>query len=124
MFGLLSVVLTACGSREPAYTDNGNPGQIKAVAFYDDDKNGVMDSGETGAQIELGISQEVGCLPDKATSLTTDTNGAAVFDDLKPGKYCVAPILGDLSMTTKYTQEVFVSSDAVTTVPFGIVREE
>ena len=127
MRGVLLVLLTACGNREPAFTDNGNPGQIKVVVFYDDNKNGAMDTGETSAQVEVGISQEVSCPAgslDKVTPMTTDKNGEAVFDNLKPGKYCVAPILGSLSMTTKYTQEVYVSSDVVTTVLFGIVKEQ
>jgi hypothetical protein len=29
VFGLMLVLLTACGESEPPYTDNGNPGQIQ-----------------------------------------------------------------------------------------------
>jgi len=49
VFVLMLVLLTACGESEPSFTDNGNPGDIKAVVFYDDNQNGIMDSGETGA---------------------------------------------------------------------------
>jgi uncharacterized protein (DUF2141 family) len=123
VFVLSIILLTGCQS-QPAFTDNGNLGQIKAVVFYDDNKNGNMDSGETGVQTEVGISQDVSCPPssiDKNTFVNTDANGIAVFNDLEPGKYCVAPN-GNYSMTTKMTLDVYVSSDAVTTVMFGIVR--
>jgi len=118
------VLLTSCKS-QPAYADNGNPGQIKAVVFYDDNTNGTFDSGEAVAPIEVGISQEVSCPPpnlDKNTIIKADTDGTALIGDLPPGKYCVMPT-GNYSMTTKLTQEVYVSSEAVTTVTFGIVRQ-
>jgi uncharacterized protein (DUF2141 family) len=124
-FGLLLVLLTACSKSKPAYTDNGNPGQIKAVVFYDDNKNGTMDSGEIGAQVEVGISQDVSCPAssmDKITIFNADANGVALMKDIKPGKYCVA-VNGNYSMTTKLTQDVYVSSDLVVTVMFGIVKE-
>jgi uncharacterized protein (DUF2141 family) len=124
VFVLSLALLTGCQS-QPAYTDNGNPGQIKAVVFYDDNRNGTMDSGETGAQVEVGISQDISCPPsnmDKITSVNADADGTAIITDLKPGKYCVAPT-GDYRMTTKLTQELYVSSDVTTTVMFGIDRE-
>ena len=124
VFVLLFVLLTSC-QRQPAYTDNGKPGQIKAVVFYDDNHNGVIDGDETGAQVEVGISQDISCPPssmDKITSVNADADGAALFIDLAPGKYCVTPI-GDYGRTTKITREIYVSSDATTTVVFGIVRE-
>ena len=120
---LAFALLTGCES-QPAYTDNGNPGQIQAIVFYDDNKNGTFDSGEAGAPIEVGISQDVSCPPsslDKNTFITADADGTALIEELTPGKYCVVPN-GNYSMTTKLTQEVYVSSDAVTTVMFGIVR--
>jgi hypothetical protein len=123
-FVFFFVLLTSCQS-QPAYTDNGNPGQIKAVAFYDDNRNGVMDGGETGAQIEIGISQDTSCpasSQDKVTNIPADANGTVIFKDLKPGKYCVN-LNGNYSNTTKATQEIYVSSDAITTVMFGIVKE-
>ena len=124
VFVLLLALLTGCQS-QPAYTDNGNPGQIKAIVFYDDNKNGTMDSGETGAQIKMDISQDISCPAssmDKLTIVNADPNGIALFMDLKPGKYCVGPT-ESISMTTKMTLDVYVSSDAITTVMFGIVRE-
>lgn len=125
IFGLMLVLLTACGDSEPPFTDNGNPGQIKATVFYDDNKNGTMDSGETSAPIGVGISQDISCPPssmDKFTFFNADANSAILIKELKPGKYCVAPD-GNYHMTTKLTLEAYVSSDLVTTVTFGIVRE-
>jgi hypothetical protein len=119
------VMLTACGKSEPTYTDNGNPGQIKAVVFYDNNKNGTMDNDEAVVLAKVGVSQDISCPAsslDKNTFSNTDANGVALFKDLKPGKYCVAPN-GNYSMTTKATQEVYVSSDMITTVMFGIVKE-
>lgn len=92
VFGLMLVLLTACGESKPPYTDNGNPGQIKAIVFYDDNKNGVMDSGESSLQTQTAISQEVSCPPQNQQSyliIDTDTNGVGLFKELKPGKYCV-----------------------------------
>jgi uncharacterized protein (DUF2141 family) len=123
VFVIFFVLLTGCQS-QPAYTDNGNLGQIKAVIFYDDNSNGVMDSGETGVQAELGISQDVSCPPsrkDTITAINADVNGVVLFTDLKPGKYCVHPI-ANFGMTTKQNLEIYVSSDETTTVSFGIVK--
>jgi len=122
---LLVVVLSACGGNQPAYTDNGNPGQIKVTVFYDDNKNGRQGGNETGAQVEVGISQDVSCPAsslDKNTFASTNGNGITVFSDLKPGRYCLG-LNGNYSMTTKSTVEVYVSSDQVATIHFGIVRE-
>ena len=126
VFVLLLALLAGCQS-QPVYTDNGNPGQIKAVVFYDDNKNGVMDSGESGIQTQASISQDVSCPPQNQQSyiiIDTDANGVGLFEELAPGKYCAG--LGpnaNYSMTTRMNQEVYVSSDLVTTVMFGIVRE-
>jgi hypothetical protein len=123
VFGLLLALLTGCSSKPP-YTDNGKPGQIKAVVFYDDNKNGTMDSGEKGAQAQVAISQDASCPPSSEPKLVnTDPNGVYLFTGLKPGRYCVFPFSNGLSMTTKMTLSVYVSSDLVTTAMFGIVRE-
>jgi len=124
VFMFLFALLTGC-QNQPTYTDNGNPGQIKAVVFYDENRNGVMDGGETGAQIEIGISQDISCPPssqDKVTFIQADETGTAVFKDLQPGKYCVG-LNGNFSLTTKATLGVYVSSDAITTAIFGIVKD-
>ena len=126
VFGLTFVLLTACGESKPPYTDNGNPGQIKAIVFYDDNKNGVMDSGESSLQTQTAISQEISCPPQSQQSyliIDTDTNGVGLFRELKPGKYCVdlGPN-GNYNMTTRMNQEVYVSSDMVTEVSFGVAR--
>lgn len=118
------ILLTGCQS-EATYTDNGNPGQIKAVVFSDDNRNAVMDNSETGVRAKVGISQEISCPAsneDAVTKIDTDMDGVALFKDLKPGKYCVVPYANP-KMTTKFTQEVYVSSDLITTVLFGVVRE-
>jgi hypothetical protein len=124
-FIVLLVLLAGCQS-EPPFTDNGNPGQIKAVVFYDDNRNGVMDSSEKGAQYEVTVSQEVSCPPTSPVSEQggmSDADGIALIQDLKPGKYCVL-VYADYSPTTKLTQEIYVSSDMITTVMFGGVKTE
>lgn len=124
VFVVFFVMLAGCQS-QPAFTDNGNSGQIKAVVFYDDNRNGIMDSGETSAQIEVGISQDISCpasSQDKVTNIQADETGTVIFKDLKPGKYCVN-LNGNYSNTTKATQEIYVSSDTITAVMFGIVRQ-
>jgi len=124
VFGLILVLLTACGESEPPYTDNGNPGQIKAIFFFDDNKNGQQDDGETGVQAQsiVGIAQEISCPPTSTPSyVDTDANGVYEFKDLKPGKYCLY-LNNGFTPVTKLTQEVYVSSDVVTTVYFGLGR--
>ncbi len=124
LFGLILVLLTACGESKPPYTDNGNPGQIKAIFFYDDNKNGQQDNGETGVQAQeiVGIAQEISCPPTGTPFyVDTDSNGVHEFKDLKPGKYCLY-LNNGFTPVTKMTQEVYVSSDMVTTVYFGLGR--
>jgi len=123
---LLLVLLSACGTNEPPYTDNGNPGQIKAVVFFDDNKNGIMDSGEVGAPLHrLALADRVGCTSSTGTLnfLPTGEDGVLIFSDLEPGSYCVG-IDNGYAMTTKVNVDAFVSSDEITTVMFGVVREE
>jgi hypothetical protein len=123
VIALLLVLLAGCQS-QPPYTDNGNPGKIKAIVFYDTNSNGTMDSGESRAQGQVAISQEASCPPSgKPNWMDTDANGVYLFKDLKPGKYCVFPFSNGLSMTTKMTQEIYVSSDQEVTVTFGVVKE-
>jgi hypothetical protein len=124
VFVLALVFLTACGEKEPPFTDNGNPGQIKAIFFFDDNKNGQQDDGETGVQAQsiVGIAQEISCPPTSTPSyVDTDANGVYEFKDLKPGKYCLY-LNNGFTPVTKLTQEVYVSSDVVTTVYFGLGR--
>ena len=118
---ILSFLLAGCKTK-PTYTDNGNPGEIKAVVFYDDNKNGTMDNSETGAPQRVAITQDVSCAPGNPDFVSTDTNGEVLFKDLKPGRYCVFVDNG-YGMTTKMQLQVYVSSDMVNVVSFGIVRE-
>ncbi len=98
------------------------PGQIKVLIFYDDNKNGVMDGKELGVQGKVAITQEVSCPPTGDPAwVNTDASGIHIFQDLKPGKYCVLPF-GNWSNTTKANQEVYVSSDQMTTVAFGLLN--
>jgi uncharacterized protein (DUF2141 family) len=123
LLALLLVLLAGCG-KQPTYTDNGNLGVIKAVAFFDDNANGKMDTGEEGVPAEIGISQDISCPAmgmDKITVLPADATGIALFMDLKPGKYCVNPV-GNYGMTTKMNLEVYLSSEQETLVTFGLVR--
>ena len=120
-FVLLLALLTGCRS-QPAFVDNGNPGQIKAVVFYDGNTNGVMDGSEIGAPMRVAISQEVSCPPSGTPNFVeTDVNGQSLFMDLKPGKYCVF-VDNNSGLTTKMTQEIYVSSDQELVIMFGIVR--
>ena len=122
-FVLFLAVFTGCSS-QPAFVDNGNPGQIKVVVYYDENHNSVMDTNESGTQAKLGISQDISCPPgnqEKITWILTEVNGIGLFEDLKPGKYCVV-ISNGFSMTTKMTQEVYVSSDQEHLVRFGVIR--
>src|SRR5687767_13787732 len=121
LFTLFFTLLIGCGS-QPAFVDNGNPGQIKAVVFYDGNTNGVMDGSEIGAPMRVAISQEVSCPPSGTPNFVeTDVNGQSLFMDLKPGKYCVF-VDNNSGLTTKMTQEIYVSSDQELVVMFGIVQ--
>lgn len=125
LLGLMLVLLTACGESEPPFTDNGNPGQIEAVVFFDENQNGAMDGGETGApSYRLALADQVGCASSTGTLnfIPTNSNGVVIFSDLKPGLYCVA-IDNGYKTTTKLNLDAYVSSDMITTVYFGIIRE-
>ena len=118
IFGLMLILLTACGESAPPYRDNGTPGHIKVVFFYDNNRNGQMDDSEASFHAEqiVGISQEVSCPPTSTPVYhDSDSNGIIEFNDLLPGKYCLYLNNGFLP-TTKLTQEVYVSSDQFTTV--------
>jgi hypothetical protein len=122
--GLLGILLVSCASA-PTITDNGHPGQIKAIVFYDTNRNGKLDSGEMGPQTRVAISQDVSCPPQNEQAITwtaTDANGVALIKDLKAGKYCVFAE-GPSSATTPLTVEVYLSSDQTVVVEFGGVNE-
>ena len=56
---ILSLAFLAGCQSQPDYTDNGNPGQIKAVIYYDDNRSGAMDDDKTGTQTEVDISLDM-----------------------------------------------------------------
>jgi uncharacterized protein (DUF2141 family) len=121
VFVTLFALLTGCQS-QPPYVDNGNPGQIKAIVFMDANQNGVMDAGEAGLPAQVSISQEISCPPTaQPKRVDTDAAGVHVFKDLKPGKYCVIQF-SDYTITSKMTQEVYVSSDTVVTVMWAATK--
>ncbi len=120
VFGILVALLVACGKNAPAYTDNGNPGKIKVVVFTDSNQNGVLDNNEKGLQVKTALMQEISCPGTSQPAWqNSDANGVYIFNDLKPGKYCVI-INTDRSVTSKMTQEVYVSSDATTTATWTV----
>jgi uncharacterized protein (DUF2141 family) len=115
VFGFFVALLAACAKSSPPYTDNGNPGQIKVIVFVDSNQNGVLDGNEKGSQVKTAIMQEISCPGTSQPAWQeSDANGLYTFKDLKPGKYCVM-IDTDRSITSKMTQEVYVSSDATAT---------
>lgn len=61
-FFLLLGLLPACRS-QPAFVDNGNPGQIKVFVYYDDNQNSAMDTDETGARPSLAFPRIFPALP-------------------------------------------------------------
>ena len=120
VFGFFVALLAACSKNTAAYTDNGNPGQIKVSVFVDNNQNGVLDGDEKGLQVEAAIMQEISCPgTSQPTWQDTDASGIYTFKDLKPGKYCVM-INTYRSVTSKLTQEVYVSSDATTTATWTV----
>ena len=123
---LVSLLLAGCGSSTPPQIiDNGKPGQIKAIVFYDKNKNGIMDQDELGLNDSVSISQQLSCPPSNSEGITksdTNSNGEAVFTDLKPGRYCVAYV-GGKSTTTKLTVEVYLSSEQTAQAFFGLFEK-
>jgi uncharacterized protein (DUF2141 family) len=123
IFVLLSLMPAACKSQSP-FTDNGNPGRIKVVAFYDYNRNGQLDGSELGTLVRMGILQDISCPAsslDRVTQLDSDTNGVGVFNSLKPGKYCVS-LIGNYDMTTKMNPQVYLSSDQEIVARLGLLR--
>lgn len=121
---LFGAMLVSC-AKTPAITDNGNPGQIRAIVYYDTNRNGKLDAGETGTQTRVGISQDVSCPPSDDRLITwtpSDANGTALIKNLHPGKYCVLAD-GNTGATTPLTVNVYLSSDQEIQVVFGKVKE-
>lgn len=116
-------LLVGCNTK-PEIIDNGQPGQIRVVVFFDENRNGQLDQGESGISEKVGISQDISCPAgnmDKVTQAETDINGETVFSELKPGVYCVA-LLGNRVVSTKLTQEIPLSSEQEKLVYFGITE--
>ena len=120
---MIAFLITGCSTPSQAQiNDNGKPGQIKAIVFFDANRNGAKDQGESGLTDHVSISQEISCPPanyKKTTTNETDADGETVFKDLKPGRYCVA-YMGSKGVTTKMTVEVALSSEQTAQVAFGL----
>jgi uncharacterized protein (DUF2141 family) len=117
-----ALLITAC-SAKPEIMDNGNPGQIKVSVFLDENRNGIKDQGEPGIVDQVGLSHEKSCPAiDKETIVETNTSGETMYDDLQPGIYCVA-YMGGKGVTTKLNVDVYLSSEEVAQVAFGLPPE-
>jgi hypothetical protein len=120
----IALFLAGCASKT-TIIDNGQPGQIKVIVFYDENENGSQETGEPGLQDRIILSQDISCPPtreDKMTRTETDGNGEALFQDLEPGRYCVS-YSGDRRIGTKITVEVDLSSEQEIPVYFGLSEE-
>jgi uncharacterized protein (DUF2141 family) len=120
--GILSLLIAACGSAQPIITDNGKPGQIKVFVFQDENNNGKMDAGEKGLPDRVLLSQGDTCPPQTKdfTQAATDVNGEALFNNLKPGVYCVG-YYGDNAITTQIAVKINLSSEQQADVFYGII---
>ena len=118
------LIVVGCNPK-PEIIDNGKPGDIRVIVFFDENRNGKLDQGEPGLSEKVGISQEISCPAgdlDKVTQADTDANGEAVFSGLKPGNYCVA-LLSNRVVSTKLAQEIPLSSEQERLVYFGITEK-
>ena len=105
--------------------DNGKPGQIVVTVFYDENANGIKDQGEKGLIDQVSISQDSTCPPSNLQNITrsdTASNGETVFNELKPGRYCIS-YMGGRASTTKLNSEVFLSSEQKAQVFFGLSEQ-
>lgn len=120
-FVFLLVFVAGCNPK-PGIVDNGNPGLIMVVTFLDENHNGIYEKNEPAVSDMVGISQDISCPAgnmDTITKVETNRDGEAVFDNLKPGTYCVM-YLGPKATTTKLTSEIDISSDQLFRVEFGL----
>ena len=117
------ILMMGC-STQPEIVDNGQPGEVKVIVFLDENRNGAMDEGEPGLSDQVGLSQDVSCPAgnmDKVTIAETNPAGETVYEELKPGVYCVA-YMGNKGSTTKLTVEVPLSSEQEALVAFGLTE--
>ena len=121
LFVVLVFFAAGCAA-QPQLVDNGKPGRISAVIFFDQNKNGVQDAGEPGAAGTIGLSQDVSCPAanlGKVSKKEADAQGGVFFENLKPGHYCVS-YFGDKGLTTKQNRELDLSSEQTVQVFFGL----
>ena len=122
-FLLLVIFMTGC-SPKPEMIDTGSPGLIMVVTFVDENRNGTYEKNEPTISDRVGISQDVSCPAGNMETVSeaeTNLDGEAVFDDLKPGTYCVM-YLGSKASTTKLTSEINLSSEQQFRVEFGLLE--
>lgn len=118
------LLLVGCSSKEN-FVDNGNPGTIRVVVYNDLNGNEIKDEGEQIGGELVGISQDNSCPASDISKVATkesDENGEAIFDDLKPGEYCVM-YMDTAPARTALTYEVALSSEEVRSIGFAIIRE-
>ena len=118
------LMIVGCAPK-PEIIDNGQPGDVRVIVFFDDNRNGKLDQGEPGISEKVGISQEISCPAgdiNKVTQADTDANGETMFSGLKPGVYCVA-LLSNRVVSTKLAQEIALSSEQERLVYFGITEK-
>ncbi|GEM_PF-4645133 len=121
---LFAILLLLAGYAQVLSAKHRNPAQVKVEAFYDDNKNGIFDDGEDGAQAKIVISQNVTCIAsctDTFLLIETNARGVALIEGIQPGRYCII-FYGTQTITTQLAREVYVSGNMPATVPFGIVR--
>lgn len=123
---VIAFLLAGCGaSNQPQTVDNGKPGQISVLVYWDKNFNSKMENGETGLMDQVILGQDLSCPPTnpaKYTRYDTAADGSIVLTDLKPGRYCVA-YGGNRASSTKLTVEVDLSSEQNVQVQFGVSRD-
>lgn len=120
----LLLVLSGCSTPEPEIIDTGQPGNIKLIVFQDLNTNNTQDPGEPGVSdlVALTICRKPG-EPAKYVQpedvVRTDQEGAYLFRELSPDKYCVI-YMGSSSTTTKLEYTVYLDSGESAEVGFGL----
>lgn len=126
--GLLLVwLVVGCGGTSPAPTVPSasntaqGPGRVRVLAFDDLNGDGKRDVNEPGIQAQIGLAKGTSC--PSVTDLVkakTGTDGTYIFNDVKPGAYCVG-LFESLAMTSPGTVPIFVKAGQESPVQFAIL---